>query len=156
MSLMILPEKKKPNEDWAYENGKEVLYYDENPVTRHVILTSPISPLRHGYNRLKTNVPSEMDRIFTRLAQQEHEANERLIEKIYFRGRHFYERLRSSLLQRLMSVDTKEWEKAFIRESLRLMDERDHRMQQNTVYGVSAMQTTEAPLEGARTKVTVN
>jgi hypothetical protein len=26
-------------------------------------------------------------------------------------------------------------------------------MQQNTVYGISAMETTEAPIEGARTRV---
>jgi hypothetical protein len=52
-----------------------------------------------------------------------------------------------------MSVDCKEWEKAFIREALRLMDERDYKMQQNTVYGISAMETTEAPIEGARTRV---
>ena len=50
-------------------------------------------------------------------------------------------------------MDCKEWEKAFIREALRRMDERDHKMQQNTVYGVSSMQETEAPIEGARTKV---
>jgi hypothetical protein len=33
------------------------------------------------------------------------------------------------------------------------MDERDHKMQQNTVYGVSAMEATEAPIEGTRTRV---
>ncbi|MHB1952111.1 MAG: hypothetical protein ACYCOU_00060 [Sulfobacillus sp.] len=152
--MIVLSGQKR--DDWAYENGKEVLWWDENPATKHVILTSPMSPYRLGYNRHKTTAPKEMDRIFTRLSQQEHEANRKLVEKIYFRGRPFYERVRSNLLQRLMSADTKEWEKAFIRESLRLMDERDSAMQENSVYGVSAMESTEAPLEGARTKVTVN
>lgn len=154
MSLILLPGQKR--DDWAYENGKEVLHYDEDPVTKHVILTSPMSPRRHGYNRQKTSVPAEMDKIFTRLARQEYEANQKLIERIYFRGRAFYEAARGRLLQRLTSADTKEWEKAFIRESLRLMDERDSKMQKNTVYGVSAMQSTEAPIEGARKKVLVN
>ncbi len=149
---MILLEGKKRDE-WAYENGKEVLWWDENPMTKHVILTSPMSPYRLGYNRHKTNVPKAMDRIFKRLCEQEHEANQKLVEKIYFRGRPFYERVRSNLLQRLMSADTKDWEKAFIRESLRLMDERDFEMQKNTVYGVSAMESMEAPLEGARTRM---
>ncbi|MFZ3343333.1 MAG: hypothetical protein WA213_20820 [Terriglobales bacterium] len=152
--MIILPGAKR--EDWAYENGREVVWFDENPVTKHVILTSPMSPKRHGYNRAKTSVPAEMDRIFTRLAQQEYEANQRLIERIYYRGREYYERVRSNLLTRLMSADTKEWEKAFIRESLRLMDERDSAMQRNTVYGVSGMQSTEAPIEGTRQKVMVN
>ena len=153
MSLIILPSAKKPNEDWAYENGKEVLIWDENPMTKRVVLTSPISPRRPGFNRHKTVAPKEMDRIFKRLAEQEHEDNEAMVEKLYTRGRAFYDAARSRLTQRLMSVDCKEWEKAFIREALRLMDERDHKMQQNTVYGTSAMETTEAPIEGARTRV---
>lgn len=154
--MIILPGADKAIPDWTRENGKEVMYFDENPVTKHVILTSPLTPARHGYNRVKTSTPAEMDRVFTLLARQEHEANQRLIERIYHRGRDYYERCRSNLLQRLMSADTKEWEKAFIRESLRLMDERDSAMQKNTVYGVSGMETTEAPVEGARLKVTVN
>lgn len=153
MSLIILPSAKKPNEDWAYENGKEVLIWDENPMTKRVVLTSPMSPRRIGFNRHKTVEPKEMDRIFKRLAEQEHKDNEAMVEKLYTRGRAFYDAARSRLTQRLMSVDCKEWEKAFIREALRLMDERDSKMQQNTVYGISAMETTEAPIEGARTRV---
>lgn len=152
--MIVLPEKKR--EDWAYENGKEVLWFDENPVTKRVILCSPMSPARLGYNRHKTNKPKEMDRIFGRLNEQERESNRKLIEKMFLRGRGFYEKARSALLQRLVLAETKEWEKSFIRESLRLMDERDAAMQKNTVYGVSSMQTTEAPLEGPRTKVSVN
>lgn len=152
--MIVLPEKKR--EDWAYENGKEVLWFDENPVTKRVILCSPMSPARLGYNRHKTNKPKEMDRIFRRLNEQERESNRKLIERMYGRGRAFYEKARSALLQRLVLSETKEWEKSFIRESLRLMDERDAAMQKNTVYGVSSMQTTEAPLEGPRTKVSVN
>lgn len=153
MSLIILPSAKKPNEDWAYENGKEVLIWDENPMTKRVVLTSPMSPRRIGFNRHKTVEPKEMDRIFKLLNEQEHEDNAVMVEKLYKRGRAFYDAARSRLTQRLMSVDCKEWEKAFIREALRLMDERDSKMQQNTVYGISAMETTEAPIEGARTRV---
>jgi hypothetical protein len=112
-----------------------------------------MTPPRFGFNRHKTNEPKQMDRIFKRLNEQEHEDNAVMVEKLYNRGRAFYEAARSRLTQRLMSVDCKEWEKAFIREALHLMDERDHKMQQNTVYGISAMETTEAPIEGARTRV---
>jgi hypothetical protein len=153
MSLIILPGAKKPNENWAYENGKEVLWWDENPFTKRVILTSPMSPRRHGFNRHKTVSPKEMDRVFAQLNAQEHEENEKLVEKIYNRGRDYYLAARSRLTQRLLSADCKEWEKAFIRESLRLMDERDHKMQQNTVYGVSSMQETPAPIDAPRTRV---
>lgn len=153
MSLIILPGATKPNEDWAYENGKEVLVWDENPATKVVILTSPMSPRRAGFNRHKTVSPKEMDRVFSRMNAQEHEKNGELVEKIYHRGREFYNAARSRLTQRLLSVGCGEWEKAFIREALRLMDERDHKMQQNTVYGVSAMQETAAPIDGPRTRV---
>ena len=153
MSLLILPGQKRTNEDWAYENGKEVLWWDENPATHRVVLTSPMSPRRHGFNRHKTVNPREMERVFTRMNAQEHEDNGKLVEKLYNRGRGFYERVRSRLTQRLLSVDCKEWEKAFIREALKRMDEKDHAMQQNTVFGISSMQETEAPIEGARTKV---
>jgi hypothetical protein len=56
-------------------------------------------------------------------------------------------------MERLSSTDTKEWEKAFIRESLRLMNERDHEAQKNHAYGVSQMELSEAPIAGGRTKV---
>ena len=82
MSLIILPGAKKPNEEWAYENGKEVLVWDENPVTKRVVLTSPMTPPRFGFNRHKTNEPKEMDRIFKRLNEQEHEDNEAMVEKL--------------------------------------------------------------------------
>ena len=70
MSLIILPGQKRPNEDWAYENGKEALWWDENPVTHHVVLTSPMSPGRHGFNRHKTTNPREMERILLRTRPQ--------------------------------------------------------------------------------------
>jgi hypothetical protein len=94
-----------------------------------------------------------MDHVFRKIHEQERERTEKEIEKLWSRGRAYYEELRSRLNQRLLSVETSEWEKAFIRESLRLMNERDFEAQKNTKYGVSAMEESEAPLEGARTKV---
>ena len=95
MSLIILPGERK--DDWAFENGKEVLHYDQNPATGHVVMTSPMTPHRIGYNRHKTNQPKEMDRVFRKLHEQEREANEKLIEKIWARGREHYEALRGRL-----------------------------------------------------------
>ena len=151
MSLIILPGERK--DDWAFENGKEVLWYDQNPATGHVVMTSPMTPHRIGYNRHKTNQPKEMDRVFRKLHEQEREANEKLIEKIWARGREHYEALRGRLMQRLTATDCKEWEKSFIREALRRMADRDHANQQNTRYGVSAMEESAAPLPASRTKV---
>ena len=151
MSLIILPGERK--DDWAFENGKEVLHYDENPATGHVVMTSPMTPHRIGYNRHKTNQPKEMDRVYRKIHEQEREKNEKLIEKIWARGRSHYEALRSKLNQRMLSADCKEWEKSFIREALQRMADRDHANQQNTRYGVSAMEESIAPLPGPRTKV---
>ena len=151
MSLLILPGERK--DDWAFENGKEVLHYDQNPATGHVVMTSPMTPHRIGYNRHKTNQPKEMDRVYRKIHEQEREKNEKLIEKIWARGRSHYEALRSKLNQRMLSADCKEWEKSFIREALQRMADRDHANQQNTRYGVSAMEESIAPLPGPRTKV---
>jgi len=153
MSLIILPSADNRKDDWAFENGKEVLWYLENPVTRMVQITAPMAPIPHGFVRHKTNVPREMDRVFRKMHEQERERNQQLIEKMWSRGRAHYDSLRSRLNQRLLGSDTKEWEKAFIRESLRLMDERDHESQKNNVYGVSSMEESEAPIQGARTRV---
>lgn len=151
MSLIIIPGERK--DDWAFENGKEVVWYDQNPATGHVVMTSPMTPHRIGYNRHKTNQPKEMDRVFRKLHEQEREANEKLIEKIWARGREHYEALRGRLMQRLAATGVKEWEKAFIREALQRMADRDHANQQNTRYGVSSMEDAPAPLPAARTKV---
>lgn len=141
--------------DWTTENGKERLWYAENPVTKRVFFTSPFSPLPAGYVRKATTEPKEMDRVFNRMHEQEREHNEKMIEQIYSRGREYYERARSELKRRLSSASTSEAEKNIIRASLKLMDERDSKMQENHVYGVSSMQETEAPLEGARTRVVI-
>jgi hypothetical protein len=140
-------------DDWGRQNGKEVLYWAENPITKRIFFTSPMSPLPPGYTRKSTTSPREMDRLFNRMHEQEREANEKLVEKIYNRGREHYDRLRSALRSRLQSGSTSDAEKNIIRASLKLMDEKDSKIQQNTVYGVSAMQETEAPLEGPRKRI---
>lgn len=139
--------------EWSTENGREVLYYDKNYVTGHVVMTSPITPRRLGYVRHKTNQPKEMDQVFRKINEQERERNEKHIEKLWATGRERYERLRSGLNQRLQSAGVSEWEKAFIRESLRLMAERDSAEQKNNRFGVSAMEESEAPIPGPRTRV---
>lgn len=142
------------SDDWNFENGKEKLWWAEN-ATGHIFFTSPMSPLPAGYERRSTTNPKEMDRLFNRLHQQEREANEQLIEKLYNRNRERYDTLRSNLRNRLMMAEVSDAEKNLIRASLNLMNERDHKMQQNTVQGVSAMQETEAPLPPTRRKVTI-
>ena len=52
-----------------------------------------------------------------------------------------------------MSAGVSDGEKNIIRASLALMEERDHRMQQNNVFGVSGLQEKEAPLEGKRMRI---
>lgn len=152
MSLIILPGSDKGN-DWNFENGKEVLWYLENPVTRVVQITAPMAPIPYGFVRHKTNQPKEMDRVFRKLHEQERDRNAKMIEKMWSRGRAHYEELRRRLNDRLTSAGTGEWEKAFIREALRLMTERDHEAQRNNVYGVSAMELAAAPLPGGRKTV---
>ena len=142
--------------DWTRENGKEKLYYAKNPLTGHVYLTSPMSPLQAGFLLMSTTNPREMDRIFNKLHEQEREQNEKFVEKLYNQNRQVYATLRDKIRARLNSAGVSDAEKNIIRASLRLMDEKDSEMQKNNVYGVSGMQESAAPLPGPTTKVTVN
>ncbi len=112
-----------------------------------------MSPLPIGFARYSTTNPKEMDRLFNRMHDQEREQNEKFLERLYTQGREKYDMLRSNLRNRLMASGVSDAEKNIIRASLKLMDERDHKAQQNTVRGVSAMQETERPIEGSRTRV---
>lgn len=141
--------------EWASENGKEKLWYAENPLTKHIFFTSPMSPIPPGFVRRSTTNAREMDRLFNRMHEQEREQNERRVEQIYNRGREHYDRLRAKLRSRLQSGSTSDAEKNIIRASLKLMDERDSKMQQNNVYGVSAMQEAPEPLPARNTTVMI-
>lgn len=143
-------------DDWARENGREKLWYMENPITQRIYFTSPMSPVPPGYVRKSTTNPREMDRLFSRMHEQEREHNEKFIEQLYNRGREKYDALRSNLRTRLQSACVSDAEKNIIRAAMKLMDEKDARAQQNNVYGISAMQEHEEPLEGPRTKVVIN
>lgn len=139
-------------DDWNFENGKECLWWAENAVG-HIFFTSPLSPLPVGYMRQSTTNPKEMDRLFNRMHEQERDQNEKMIESLYNRNREKYDVLRSTLRDRLSMAGVSNAEKNIIRASLKLMDERDFKMQQNNVYGVSAMQEHEAPVGPTATKV---
>jgi hypothetical protein len=116
-------------------------------------LSSPASTLQPGYMLKSTTYPREMDRIFQKIHDQERAHNEQLIEKLYNRGREYYEARRKGLINKLGSTATSEAEKGIIREALKLMDEKDSKMQKNSVYGVSAMEESAAPLPPSNTRV---
>ena len=130
---------KPRTDDWAFENGKERLWWAEN-ATGHIFFTSPMSPLPPGFARFSTTNPKQMDRLFSRMHDQEREQNEKFIERLYNQGREKYDMLRSNLRNRLMASGVSDAEKNIIRASLKLMDERDHKAQQNNVRGVSYLQ----------------
>lgn len=138
---------------WTTENGREKVWYAENPATQRIYFTSPMSDLQPGYVLKSTTNPKEMDRLFNLMHEQEREHNEKLIEQLYSRGREYYEKRRSALLSRLRTAGVTEVEKGIIRKALQLMDEKDAKMQQNTVYGVSAMQEAPAPLPPRRKRI---
>ena len=130
---------KPRTDDWAFENGKERLWWAEN-ATGHIFFTSPMSPLPPGFARFSTTNPKQMDRLFSRMHDQEREQNEKFLERLYTQGREKYDMLRSNLRNRLMASGVSDAEKNIIRASLKLMDERDHKAQQNNVRGVSYLQ----------------
>jgi hypothetical protein len=134
---------------------RERLFYAENAAGR-IYFTSPMSPLSPGYALRSTTNPREMDRIFNRMHAQEREQNEKFLEGLYNRGRERYDQVRRALINRLGLGSVSDAEKNIIRASLKLMDEKDSKMQENNVYGISGMQEAPEPLPPRNQKVSIN
>lgn len=123
---------------------KETLWWCEN-VYGEVYLTSPISPIRQGFQRYSTTTPSEMDRIFRKLDAQTKREHEGLTEALFNRRKERMAQWRSDL-NAMLAQSSSPMERAFIRAALRANERREEKLNRNSVYGVSAMQTASAPV----------
>ena len=132
--------------------SKEVLFYAENAVGR-IYFTSPQSTLQPGYMLKSTNSPREMDRLFVKMHEQEREHNQQVIDQLFARGKENFDRMRSELRRKIGLHDTSNAEKNIIREALKRMDEKEAKLQENTVYGVSALQEGPEPLPAPNERV---
>jgi hypothetical protein len=132
--------------------SKERLYYAENASGR-IYLSSPASDLQPGYILRSTTKTKDMDLIFNRLHEQEREHNQQVIDKLFIRGKENFDRMRSELRRKIGLHDTSNAEKNIIREALKRMDEKEAKLQQNTVYGVSAMQESPEPLPPSNKRI---
>lgn len=133
------------NSDYTKENGKEKVWWAEN-ASGYIYFASPMSDLKPGFILKSTTNPKDMDRLFKKMNDQEREHNEKFIEKLYANGREQYEAKKAELRRRIGSAATSNAERTIIREALKLMDAREAKAQENTVYGVSAMQEAPEPL----------
>jgi len=133
-------------------NGNEELVYCQNSAG-YVFLTSIMSPVPEGFIRYSTKAPSEMDKVFAKLDQQERRRYAEMTERTYNNRKEFIESNLSNLRARLGSVDCDQREKEFIRAWIEAFNRRQTKLQQSTVYGVSAMQTTEAPLPASVNRI---
>jgi hypothetical protein len=132
-------------------SNDETLYWAEN-AAGYVYLSLPGAPLKPGFQRFSTRTPSEMDRIFAKLDRQEKKFHAEMTEQIFNRGAAWIDQNRSNIRNR-MAQSNSEGEKEVLRAWLKAFDNRMDKLMKNTVYGVSAMQTTEAPLDKPRGKV---
>lgn len=124
-------------------NGIEKLWYCQNSQGR-VFLTSPESPIPPGYLRHSTTIPSEMDKVFAKLNTQTREEYSRMTENDFHRRKSRIDQWRSDIRSRMASADCSDVEKAILKAALVSCDKREDKLNSNTVYGVSAMQTTES------------
>lgn len=124
-------------------NGIEKLWYCTNSLGR-VFLTSPQSPVPPGYLRTFTTDPKEMDRIYAKLDAQTKREHAEMTEADYHRRKGRIDQWRSDIRSRMVSADCSDAERGILRAALVACDKREEKLNRNTVYGVSAMQTTEA------------
>ncbi|MDE2099397.1 MAG: hypothetical protein KGL39_19250 [Patescibacteria group bacterium] len=124
-------------------NGIEKLYYAKNTYG-HVYLTTPYSPLKPGYIRYSTTVPSEMDKIFAKMDEQVRSENEGLNYKLYLRRKEQIEKWRSDIRSRMLSSECSDEERDILRVALTACDNRERKLMENNAYGVSEMQKKES------------
>ena len=123
--------------------GSEEIVWCENS-EGYVFLSSRQSPIPEGFIRCSTKVPSEMDKIFKKLDQQERAKYAKMTEDAYNRRKDFIESNLSNLRTKLAN-SSNNFERVVIRAWIEAFNRKQAKLQECTVYGVSAMQTTEAP-----------
>jgi hypothetical protein len=123
-------------------NGNEKLVWIQKP-NGDVYLSSFESPVPRGFQRFSTTIPSEMDRVFAKIDRQEKRNYAEMTEATYNARKEFIDANLSSLNHKLANSDN-EMEKAIIRAWIEAFNRKQTKLQTCTVYGVSAMQTTEA------------
>lgn len=125
-------------------NGNEKLWWAED-ATGYCYLTMPESPCKPGFKKFSTTTPSEMDRIFAKLDRQEKARHAQMTEQMFNRSKAFIDENMSNLRARLENSNS-ELEKDVIRAWMQAFNNKMDKLMKNTVYGVSAMQTTPAPI----------
>lgn len=135
-------------------NGKERLFWAEN-AQGYVYLTSLEAPVRPGFVKHSTVTPSEMDRIWAKMSNQETKRYGEMTRQMYEREKDFNETNLSNLRQRLSSVTASEQEKDIIRCWIQAFNNRMDRLTKNSVYGLAEMQAKEAPLDAPRREISV-
>jgi hypothetical protein len=124
-------------------NGLERLTYAENE-EGYVYLTQPGSLLKPGFHRFETTIPSVMDSIFKKLAAQTKQENEQLTYDLYLRRKHLIDQWRSDIRARMGSADCSAAERDVLVAALAACDRREEKLNRNSIYGVSAMEKSEA------------
>lgn len=135
-------------------NGIEKLWWQQNAQGR-VFLSSPQSPVPHGFQLFSTTTPSEMDRIFKKLDQQTREEHGNLTYMLFLRRKDLIKKWRSDIKSRMLAQDCSNRERDILRAALAACDKREEKLNRNSVYGVSAMQTREQPLPPRATRIIV-
>ncbi len=133
--------------------GKDSLCYAENEAG-YVYLTTPQSPIGRGFQRKWAETASDMEKIWAKLDLQEKNFHERQTESIYNRNQEWLQENRAKLHQKLATSDN-EFEKDCIREWIEATNNLSHRMQKRSIYGVAAMQESEAAIAPTSNKKVV-
>ena len=125
--------------------GAETVIYQEN-AAGHVFLSSRQSPLKEGYMLKYAETAADADKIFARLSQQEAQKAAKMNEREYNRRKEKLIHWRDGLLAKLSNLPN-DFSRDFVKSAIQAAENKLSRLENNSVYGVSAMQLEEAPLE---------
>jgi hypothetical protein len=124
-------------------NGLEKLWFCRNAAGR-IFITSPQSPIPTGYVRYATTIPKEMDKVYAQLDLQTRREYADMTEADFNRRKNTINEWRSNIRSRMASSDCSNFERDLLKAALSACDKREEKLNRLTVYGISAMQTTEA------------
>lgn len=126
--------------------SNEAVVYFENGKGRVIIAPHPQHPTPFGYRREVASNVQDIERLSKRMAAQEHQHYEELMESDWKRMEGAIKENRSNLFARLLSSDCSTREAAIIRAMMQKLDDNLHRMYNvNTVGGTFEMERQEAP-----------
>ena len=146
--IVLPPAPEPPRPRNAYLGKDSVVWYENKTSPEYekgwaiIAGHSTESSCPHGFIRRVAELASDCEKVWKRVHEQERKRYEQMSEMEYSRRSGKIAEIRSKMNNELLQSNN-EAEKDFLRAALKMLAEKEHRMQTNSIYGIAAMQAFE-------------